>query len=273
MALRIHHLNCGTMCPHGAPFINGHGGLLDPGHMVCHCLLIESNDGLVLVDTGMGVEDVRRPAERLGRAFMGLVRPTADYRETALVQVKQLGFKPEDVRHIVVTHLDLDHAGGIGDFPQATVHLYEPEYQAAMHPTFREKQRYKQHHWAHRPQWATYREEGESWQGFECIRAIPGLEEEILLVPLVGHTRGHSGVAVKSGDGCLLHCGDASFHHNQMAHEPSCPPGLDLFQRVMAVNNQDRLHNLHRLHELAQRSVGEVQLFSAHDALELARYQ
>ena len=47
MALKIHHLNCGTMCPHGAPLINGYGKLTDNGHMVCHCLLIESNDGLV----------------------------------------------------------------------------------------------------------------------------------------------------------------------------------------------------------------------------------
>ena len=72
MALKIHHLNCGTMCPHGAPLINGYGKLTDNGHMVCHCLLIESNDGLVLVDTGLGIEDVRNPVKRLGRAFMAV---------------------------------------------------------------------------------------------------------------------------------------------------------------------------------------------------------
>ena len=65
MALKIHHLNCGTMCPHGAPFINGHGKITDNGHMVCHCLLIESNDGLVLVDTGFGINDVKNPTQRL----------------------------------------------------------------------------------------------------------------------------------------------------------------------------------------------------------------
>jgi hypothetical protein len=69
MALKIHHLNCGTMCPHGAPFINGYGKITDNGHMVCHCLLIESNDGLVLVDTGFGIADVKNPNQRLGHAF------------------------------------------------------------------------------------------------------------------------------------------------------------------------------------------------------------
>ena len=177
MALKIHHLNCGTMCPHGAPLINGYGKLTDNGHMVCHCLLIESNDGLVLVDTGLGIEDTRNPTKRLGHAFMAAVRPTADYRETAFLQIKDLGFKPEDVRHILVTHLDLDHAGGIGDFPQAKVHLFAPEFRAAMNPNWREKSRYMPHQWAHSPQWVTYETEGEDWHGFDSIRAIPELDD------------------------------------------------------------------------------------------------
>ena len=45
------------------------------------------------------------------------------------------------------------------------------------------------------------RTEGETWKGFESIRAIPGLDDDILLVPLTGHTRGHSGVAVNTEDG------------------------------------------------------------------------
>jgi len=39
------------------------------------------------------------------------------------------------------------------------------------------------------------------------------------------------------------------------------------------MNNKDRVHNLHRLQTLAQSKHGEVQLFSAHDAFELSRYQ
>ena len=89
----------------------------------------------------------------------------------------------------------------------------------------------------------------------------------------MGHTRGHSGIAVNTEDGWLLHCGDAYFHHNQMSNDPSCPMGLELFQRGLAMNNKDRVHNLQRLQTLAQSTHGEVQLFSAHDAFELSRYQ
>ena len=45
---------------------------------------------------------------------------------------RALGLDPRDVRHIVVTHLDLDHAGGLADFPDAKVHLHAREHAAAM---------------------------------------------------------------------------------------------------------------------------------------------
>lgn len=47
----IHHLNCGCMCPlEGALFDGFSQGLTS--RLVCPCLLIETNQGLVLVDTG-----------------------------------------------------------------------------------------------------------------------------------------------------------------------------------------------------------------------------
>lgn len=49
--MRIHHLNCGTDCPFGGALFDGRSKGLT-GHLVCHCLLIETNEGLVLVDTG-----------------------------------------------------------------------------------------------------------------------------------------------------------------------------------------------------------------------------
>ncbi|MEM6533336.1 MAG: MBL fold metallo-hydrolase [Myxococcota bacterium] len=40
---------------------------------------------------------------------------------TALAQVRERGFNPSDVKGLVLTHLDFDHAGGIADFPGACV--------------------------------------------------------------------------------------------------------------------------------------------------------
>ena len=47
--MRIHHLNTGTMCPIGRRFVNGTGGIFQRARMVCHCLLVETNDGLALL--------------------------------------------------------------------------------------------------------------------------------------------------------------------------------------------------------------------------------
>ena len=110
--MKVHHLNCGTM------------RLRVPGAMplVCHVLLVETGDGLVLVDSGFGLSDIADPARRLG-FVRHVVLPALNPDETAVRQVDALGFTPADVRHIVVTHFDLDHVGGLADFPHADVHV------------------------------------------------------------------------------------------------------------------------------------------------------
>ncbi|HEY3997622.1 MAG TPA: hypothetical protein VGO93_02075 [Candidatus Xenobia bacterium] len=96
---------------------------------------------------------------------------------------------------MVPTHLDSDHAGGLADFPHATVHVHDVELAAAMAPRTRnERSRYPAHQWAHGPQWKEHRMGGESWFGFDGVRTV---SEDVVLIPLMGHTRGHVGVAVR----------------------------------------------------------------------------
>ena len=274
--MRIHHLNCGTMCPVSAKLVNGDGGLFAPARMVCHCLLIETDDGLVLVDTGLGLDDVAQGKKRLGSGFMLATRAVLDAEETAARQVERLGFKRRDVRHVVPTHLDLDHAGGMADFPEATVHIFDREQDAALHPKTRmERERYKQAHWAHGPKWNVLSLSGETWFGFESVRAIGDVGADVLLVPLMGHTRGHCGVAVRVGPRWILHAGDAYFSSHEMRPEPSCPPFLSFFQRFAAVDGGLRVANRDRLNALARSHSGpsgEVDLLSAHCPVEFARY-
>jgi glyoxylase-like metal-dependent hydrolase (beta-lactamase superfamily II) len=269
--MRIHHINCGTSCPRGARLLNGEGGFFEPARMVCHCLLIEANDGLVLLDTGYGTDDARNPKQLGPSARLTGARPRLD--ETALAQVEALGFEAGDVRHIVITHLDPDHSGGLPDFPHADVHLFETELRAALRPGFRERPRYLGVHWSHDPNWVEHVVDGDEWMGFESVRILPGLDAEVLLVPLPGHTTGHTGVAINEGDGWLLHAGDAYFHHDQIAADPSCPPMLGLFQRITAVDNGSRLANGERLRELTASEGERVRTICSHDPFELDREQ
>jgi glyoxylase-like metal-dependent hydrolase (beta-lactamase superfamily II) len=236
--------------------------------MVCHCLLIEAGDALVLIETGFGSEDAANPYRRLGVPFTAMFRPKADAGEAAVTRIRELGLDPADVRHIVCTHLDLDHAGGLPDFPDAEVHAFAPEVDAALNPSLRERARYPQCHFEHGPKWHRHDVDGDKWMGFESIRVLPGVEPEVLMIPLVGHSSGHTGIAVKDADGWLLHCGDAYFHRNQMAEEPDCPPSLRMFQSVMAADRAARLRNEQRLHRLAREHASEIRLFCAHDHVE-----
>ena len=271
--MRTFHLNCGTLRPLGGRLVNGEGGPRTRARLVCHCLVVETaRDGLVLIDTGFGERDLGARG-RLHLARLRLLGAAVAPDEPAARQLARLGYQVSDVRHIVLTHLDLDHAGGLADFPCAEVHVYREELEAALNPqTLMERTRYRPATWEHRPRWVSHRVEGERWEGFECVRRIQGLPPELLLVPLAGHTRGHCAVAVDTGAGFLLHAGDAYFHAGQVQpYHPFCPPGLEAFQRLVAVDDVQRRHNLDRLRDLAERSGDEVRIFSAHDPDELDR--
>jgi glyoxylase-like metal-dependent hydrolase (beta-lactamase superfamily II) len=270
--MRIHHLSCGTCCPVGGRAFDGttEGAL---AHMVCHCLLIETEAGLVLVDTGFGTRDVANPSERISPFFLALCNVQLRPEETAISQLRARGFDPADVRHIVITHLDFDHAGGIEDFPNATVHITSRERDVALAGrggAFVGPRRYRPQQWDEVIQWQLYPfGGGERWFGFDAVRDLRGLPPEILMVPLSGHTWGHCGVAVQSDDGWLLHAGDAYFYRGEVGSEtPTCPPGMAGYQRLMEVDRRARLTNQARLRRLSIDHADEVRVFCAHDRVE-----
>jgi glyoxylase-like metal-dependent hydrolase (beta-lactamase superfamily II) len=271
--MRIHHLSCGTMCPIGGRLWDGFSPLLGPAKIVCHCLLIETNAGLVLVDTGFGLADVRNP-QRLSTFFRLANRVRLREADTARRQIEAKEFPAADVRHIILTHLDFDHAGGITDFPGATVHILDTELAAAnRRSNALDRRRYRPMQWEGSVDWQTYTADGERWFGFRCVRDLVGLPPEILIVPLAGHTTGHCGVAVRSEEGWLLHAGDAYFFRGEMdLHEYHCTPMLRFYQRMMAADNTMRLNNQARLRQLKATHGRLVRLFCAHDAKELETF-
>ncbi len=268
--MTVHLLDCATMHPRGAKLLGGNGGLLEAATMTTRCLLVEGRDGLVLVDTGLGLEDIAQPVRRLGRLFVTAVRPALEPAETALRQVEALGYAASEVRHIVVSHLDVDHAGGLADFPQAQVHLFRAELEQALRPRLAQRHRYRQAQWAHGPRWVPHDRGGERWGPFEGCRPLEGLEPEIALVPLPGHSAGHAAVAVRTEPGWLLYCGDGYFDRREI--DPGggeAPLGLVLFQRMLVVDEQRRVQSQKRLRELAIERE-DVMVLCAHDAAETA---
>lgn len=191
--MAIHYLNCGSMRPY---FPSVETGIT--------CLLIETNHGPLLVDTGFGTRDYLNPTPRMN-FILKAMRSKRDVNETAGQQIQRLGQKREDIRHIIQTHLHFDHAGGLSDFPDAHIHVHKPEHD---HILVHRSWEYLPDHWKHSPKWILHEWKGEKWFDFEAIQLV-GFEPEVWLVLLTGHTPGHIGVAVQDRQGWVFHAGDA----------------------------------------------------------------
>jgi glyoxylase-like metal-dependent hydrolase (beta-lactamase superfamily II) len=94
----------------------------------------------------------------------------------------------------------------------------------------------------------------------------------VLLVPLVGHTLGHAGIAVRREQDWLFYAADAYFFHAEMdIVRPRCTPGLRLYQTMMEKDRSMRLLNQQRMRELRRAHGDEVEIFCGHDVIEFER--
>ena len=272
------------MQPYGGALWDGQTPGLGPSVLACHCLLLESDDagdaagdtagqagGLVLVDTGVVSTNPVADRARHSALFKAMDRLDLDPMQSAAARVRDLGHDPAQVRHIVMTHLDFDHAAGLPDFPGAAVHLSATEARHAQHPLGPIAQnRYRPSQWAGVRSWRTYRGFPDSWLGLPAAR-LDGVPGEILLVSLPGHTKGHCGVAIRTGSKeggtpWLLHAGDAIFNHRELHPGPPGTPTLArAYQWFMQESQARRRHSLHALRDLVRRHGNEVRVVCTHD--------
>ncbi|MFC0383962.1 MBL fold metallo-hydrolase [Muricoccus vinaceus] len=252
------------MRPFGGGLWDGATRGIGPAHLSCRCLVVETGAGPVLVDTGFGLDDAARPVPRLSRAFYAADRPHLEADETAVTRLRRMGINPGDVRHIVMTHLDFDHAGGLTDFPMATVHVDAREAAASRRRgNPKERARYRPAQLAHPMR--EYAGPGEPWFGLPTLRGLEGLPPSIFLVRLPGHTEGHCGVAIDTGDGWVLHAGDAVFMHSELREPPAMPPLAAAYANFMQVDRGARLESRQRLIDLAREHGDEVTILCTHD--------
>jgi len=140
--------------------------------------LIQTDDGTnVLVDTGFGpdmVELSRRPDHEGAR----VTEP-----DLVVNQLGRLGVRPGDVRYLVATHFDRDHAGSLAAFTGAEIVVQRRHYEAAQggHPRFA----------GTRGQWGDPRLRYRVVDGDTTL--LPGIE----LIETSGHVPGHQSVLVR----------------------------------------------------------------------------
>lgn len=248
----VHHLNFGLLGPLAG----------DPNPTsLCHCLLLEDANGYALVDTGFGAEEMANPTTRFGAQAVTFWGIQGDPSLSAIHQLRECGITPADVHHIVMTHLDVDHAGGLADFPNAQVHLASEELANLQNGN----KRYAAHQFTHGPHWRSYADNDGQWYRMGSRKIALGFTEDIFLIPLFGHTQGHCGVAIPQEGGWLLHAGDVYYRRTELTQEPD---PLDNLVARFADDDSLRRESLARIKELARSYAAEVTIFSTHDILE-----
>lgn len=172
--------------------------------LALNCLLIEHDDGLVLVDTGVGNKESDKFHQIYGIDNSGRHGPTS--LEDAL---HELGHHPADVRWVVNTHLHFDHGGGntfverLGEapqlaFPQATYVVQRGELEFGTQRNERIAASYLP------PNFEPVTKAGR-WQLVEGeVALLPGVQ----LVPTPGHVPYHQSVLVSGGDATALFLAD-----------------------------------------------------------------
>jgi glyoxylase-like metal-dependent hydrolase (beta-lactamase superfamily II) len=251
--LEIFHLNCVKIV---SP-INDN---------VCgHCLLLKEDTQLILIDTGIGLSDTLNPIERIGQQLIDIVGYQFDEAQTALRQIEKLGFDPEWVTDCVISHLDNDHTGGLADFPNATVHLAIEELENYnLHNS-----RYLKAPLSHNPALKTYEKSGFNWYGFEARKINIGIEVDILLIPLFGHTLGHCGVALKHNDKWLFYVADAYYMRVELVDSNHA---VNRLAEIRADDNELRIATLLKIKELINDRP-EIEVFGYHDFDDFEKFK
>ncbi|MDR3295786.1 MAG: N-acyl homoserine lactonase family protein [Clostridiales Family XIII bacterium] len=133
--MKLYVLDLGKMYLDESALVAGiHGGSLrnqNPAaqwvDIPVQAALVETAGGLVLYDTGCNLREAFTPdGEDTPSPFEG----TEEMLVTA--QLKRLGFTPDDVKYVVMSHLHCDHAGYLYLFRNAEIIAADKEFSQAM---------------------------------------------------------------------------------------------------------------------------------------------
>lgn len=97
--------------------------------LVGSCYLVAHPKGVLLWDTGLSDAIATKPeGEKVGNAFVLKVK------KTLAAQLKEIGYAPEQVKYLGISHMHFDHVGNASYFPKATVLMQKEERDAAFGP-------------------------------------------------------------------------------------------------------------------------------------------
>jgi glyoxylase-like metal-dependent hydrolase (beta-lactamase superfamily II) len=169
---------------------------------------IETGDGVIVVDTGQGAHLIES-----GKSLHPYVRWEVAFRiepeQEIGPQLRALGIGPRDVKRVVLTHLHMDHDGGLAHFPDTEILAAPGELRIARGLAGRLRG-YLPHRW---PTWfdpAPLHLAPEPFGPFTSSRRLTAAGD-VAAVATPGHTADHLSVVVQDGDVAYFLAGDTSY--------------------------------------------------------------
>lgn len=201
--------------------------------------LLRHPQGVVIVDGGNPLAVARDPHAHWG-GLADVFEAHMSEAQHCEAQLRQLGVGPDDVSHIVQTHLHMDHTGALGHFPNAVVVAHVRERTAAMAAEDPMRSGYIR---------ADYDRPELRWQTVEGDTDLFG-DGLVRLIETPGHAAGHMSLLIDlPATGPVLITADASDNLAQWEGRA----------HVRAFHSREAAaRSLHRLHELADETGATV---------------
>jgi glyoxylase-like metal-dependent hydrolase (beta-lactamase superfamily II) len=168
--------------------------------LAMRCLLLVGDAKVILIDAGIGDKSDAKFAEIFG----------IDHEHSTLEgSLAQVGYAPEDVTDVILTHLHFDHCGGatrrdgeriVATFPNATYHVQSEHWEWAMQPNVRERASFLKENFEPLATDATAR--------LNLLDGGGEFAEGIELIVVNGHTRAMQLVKVFDDQSVLLFAAD-----------------------------------------------------------------
>ncbi len=227
------------------------------GSLPIHVWVIEHPEGIIVVDTGdtaLAPPGWQHPFPRF--ANRKVVRP----EEEIGPQLQRLGIQARDVRWVVLTHLHIDHDGGLSYFPNAEIVIAAGEYREASGLRGR-VQGYVPQRWPGwlKPNLITLPDHpfGVFAKSLPLTKAA-----DVIVVATPGHTNHHQSVIVQQDGLAYFLAGDTSYTQQGL---------LESWVDGVSPSKQTALDTLRRIREFAKHT--PTVYLPAHDPEAKARLE
>lgn len=200
-----------------------------------YAYIVEHPDGHIAIDAGV-TSKARTP--RIARRFVPTLEATPD--DEVGPQMRAKGLDPDDVRLVIVSHLDWDHVGGIGHFPNAEVLVHRPEFEFSS--TFQGKMRYQPKLWPSGFSPTLFDLDPEPYGPFAQSKAVTD-RGDVRLVPIPGHSVAQVATIIRTKGSTLFFGADHMLRQDWFLEDLEAGRliELGLFFRKQAIETSKRI--------------------------------